>query len=339
MELFHYFYILSVVLRQTNTKYEIMDTTQLITNLLSVGLPDKGLTKTVSENDIMEVLGKAREMFLSQPAMVELDSPVKICGDTHGQYPDLLRLFNKGGFPPLSNYLFLGDYVDRGKQNLEVILLVIAYKLKFPKNFFLLRGNHECANVNRAYGFYDECMRRYQSQRMWQLFQDVFCVMPLTALVGEKILCMHGGLSPHLESLDQLRNIPRPTEATGATLEMDLLWADPVIGLNGFQANMRGASYGFGPDILAKYCQALNIDLVARAHQVVQDGYEFFGGRKLVTIFSAPHYCGQFDNAAAMMTVDENLQCSFEILRPSVGKPQPKIIPTTIGSPAAPPCQ
>ncbi|KAK6049772.1 hypothetical protein COOONC_12723 [Cooperia oncophora] len=190
----------------------------------------------------------------------------------------------QGGFPPLSNYLFLGDYVDRGKQNLEVILLVIAYK-------------------------------------------DVFCVMPLTALVGDKILCMHGGLSPHLESLEQLRNIPRqvrklpqntwPTEAIGATLEMDLLWADPVIGLNGFQANMRGASYGFGPDILAKFCQMLNIDLVARAHQVVQDGYEFFGGRKLVTIFSAPHYCGQFDNAAAMMTVDENLQCSFEIL-PSI---------------------
>ncbi|KAK6031960.1 Ser/Thr phosphatase family protein [Ostertagia ostertagi] len=347
-------FLLYYVLDQQLTS--VMDTTQLITNLLSVGLPDKGLTKTVSESDIMDVLGKAREMFLSQPTMVELDSPVKICGDTHGQYPDLLRLFNKGGFPPLSNYLFLGDYVDRGKQNLEVILLVLAYKLKFPKNFFLLRGNHECANVNRAYGFYDECMRRYQSQRMWQSFQDVFCVMPLTALVGDKILCMHGGLSPHLESLDQLRNIPRhvahyflqffsffpdhaPTEATGATLEMDLLWADPVIGLNGFQANMRGASYGFGPDILAKFCQVLNIDLVARAHQVVQDGYEFFGGRKLVTIFSAPHYCGQFDNAAAMMTVDENLQCSFEILRPSVGKPQPKIIPTTMGSPGAPACQ
>ncbi|VDL73096.1 unnamed protein product [Nippostrongylus brasiliensis] len=219
----------------------------------------------------------------------------------------------KGGFPPISNYLFLGDYVDRGKQSLEVILLVIGYKLKYPKNFFLLRGNHECANVNRAYGFYDECMRRYQSQRMWQLFQDVFCVMPLTALVGDKILCMHGGLSPHLESLEQLRNISRPTDAIGATLEMDLLWADPVVGLTGFQ--------------------------VARAHQVVQDGYEFFGGRKLVTIFSAPHYCGQFDNAAAFMFVDENLQCSFEILRPSVGKPQPKVIPTTMGSPAAPAAQ
>ncbi|KAK6754214.1 hypothetical protein RB195_013298 [Necator americanus] len=181
-------------------------------------------------------------------------------------------------------------------------------------------------------------MRRYQSQRMWQSFQDTFCVLPLTALVGRKILCMHGGLSPLLESLNQLRNINRPTDATGQTLEMDLLWADPVIGLNGFQANMRGASYGFGPDVLAKYCVTLNIDLVARAHQVVQDGYEFFGGRKLVTIFSAPHYCGQFDNAAAMMIVDENLQCSFEILRPSINKPQPKIVPTAMGSPGAQPC-
>ncbi|VDP08171.1 unnamed protein product [Heligmosomoides polygyrus] len=167
------------------------------------------ITSLISTGDFLFTAGKARELFLSQPPMVEMDSPVKICGDTHGQYPDLLRLFNKGGFPPLSNYLFLGDYVDRGKQNLEVILLVLAYKLKFPKNFFILRGNHECANVNRTYGFYDECMRRYQSQRMWQLFQDVFCVMPLTALVGDKILCMHGGLSPHLESLDQLRNIQR----------------------------------------------------------------------------------------------------------------------------------
>ncbi|KAK6754212.1 hypothetical protein RB195_013298 [Necator americanus] len=106
-----------------------MDPTRLIINLLSVGLPDKGLTKTVSEKDIMEILVKARELLLSQPPMVEIDSPVKICGDTHGQYPDLLRLFNRGGFPPLSNYLFLGDYVDRGKQNLEVILLVLGYKV------------------------------------------------------------------------------------------------------------------------------------------------------------------------------------------------------------------
>uniref|UniRef100_A0A1I7X123 Serine/threonine-protein phosphatase n=1 Tax=Heterorhabditis bacteriophora TaxID=37862 RepID=A0A1I7X123_HETBA len=205
------------------------------------------------------------------------------------------------------------------------------FQVRFPKNFFLLRGNHECASVNKTYGFYEECMRRYQSLRLWQRFQDVFSVMPLTGLVGDKILCMHGGLSPHLESLDQLRNITRPTDAMGPSLEMDLLWADPVIGLTGFQANMRGASYGFGADVVAKTCKNLGIDLIVRAHQVVQDGYEFFGGRKLVTIFSAPHYCGQFDNAAAVMVVDENLQCSFEILRPSVGKHQPKIVSTCKG--------
>ncbi|VDM83399.1 unnamed protein product [Strongylus vulgaris] len=222
-----------------------MEPTQLITNLLSVGLPDKGLTKTVSESyiDFLAIVAKARELLLSQPPMVELDSPIHMDStQTYYEYSTRreMELQNqmkdtKGGFPPLSNYLFLGDYVDRGKQNLEVILLVLAYKLRYPKNFFILRGNHECANVNRTYGFYDECMRRYQSQRMWQSFQDTFCVLPLTALVGDKILCMHGGLSPHLESLDQLRTLPRPTDATGNTLEMDLLWADPVIGLSGFQ--------------------------------------------------------------------------------------------------------
>ncbi|VDK40335.1 unnamed protein product [Gongylonema pulchrum] len=147
--------------------------------------------------------------------------------------------------------------------------------------------------------------------------------MPLSALVGERILCMHGGISPHLQSIQQLREIKRPTEATGPSLEMDLLWADPAPDVTGFQANMRGASYAFGPDILATLCKKLNIDM---------DGYEFFGSRKCVTIFSAPHYCGQFDNAAAMMSVDQNLVCSFQILRPTIGRAPTKIVPTSTGT-------
>uniref|UniRef100_A0A915C826 Serine/threonine-protein phosphatase n=1 Tax=Parascaris univalens TaxID=6257 RepID=A0A915C826_PARUN len=303
----------------------------MIVRLLSVGFPEKGLTKTVKEGEIIALCLKAKEIFLSQSSLIEIDPPVRVCGDTHGQYGDLLRLFSRGGFPPTSNYLFLGDYVDRGRQNLETICLLFCYKVKFPNNFFLLRGNHECSNVNRVYGFYEECNRRYQSPRMWQAFQDTFQCMPLCALVGERILCMHGGISPDLKSLQQLRQIPRPCDASTPSLEMDLLWADPVVGLTGFQANMRGASYGFGPDILATMCKTLNIDLVARAHQVVQDGYEFFGARKLVTIFSAPHYCGQFDNAAAMMIVDENLVCSFQILRPTIGRGITKVVPTSAG--------
>jgi len=305
---------------------------ELILRLLSVGNPEKGLTKSVKETEIISVCSKAREVFMSQSSLIEIDPPVKIVGDVHGQYGDLLRLFNRGGFPPTSNYLFLGDYVDRGRQNLETILLLFCYKLKYPNNFFLLRGNHECQNVNRVYGFYEECNRRYQSPRMWQAFQDTFACMPLSGLIGERILCMHGGLSPLLKKIDQLRNIPRPTEATGQTLEMDLLWADPVVGLTGFQENMRGASYGFGSDVLSMLCKELNIDLVARAHQVVQDGYEFFGNRKLVTIFSAPHYCGQFDNAAAMLIVNEELVCSFQILRPTTGRGQTKVVPTSQGN-------
>jgi len=306
-----------------------LNVNDLIIRLLGVGNPEKGLTKSVKEAEIILLCSKVREVFLSQSSLVEIDPPVRVVGDVHGQYGDLLRLFSRGGFPPTANYIFLGDYVDRGRQNLETILLLFCYKLKFPNNFFMLRGNHECQNVNRVYGFYEECNRRFQSPRMWQAFQDTFSCMPLAGLIGERILCMHGGISPHLKKLEQLRNITRPTEATGPTLEMDLLWADPVVGLAGFQENMRGASFGFGSDVLATLCKELNIDLVARAHQVVQDGYEFFGNRKLVTIFSAPHYCGQFDNAAAMLIVNEELVCSFQILRPTIGRGQTKVVPTS----------
>ena len=171
------------------------------------------------ENEIKWLCVKSKEVFLNQPIFLELESPIKICGkanllnkgDIHGQYYDLLRLFEYGGYPPESNYLFLGDYVDRGKQSLETICLLLAFKIKYPENFFLLRGNHECASINRIYGFYDECKRRYNI-KLWKVFTDCFNCLPVAALVDEKILCMHGGLSPDLNSLDQVRKIVRPTD-------------------------------------------------------------------------------------------------------------------------------
>lgn len=141
---------------------------------------------------------KSREIFLQQPILLELEAPLKICGDIHGQYTDLLRLFEYGGFPPEANYLFLGDYVDRGKQSLETICLLLAYKIKYPENFFLLRGNHECASINRIYGFYDECKRRYNI-KLWKTFTDCFNCLPIAAIIDEKIFCCHGGLSPDLQ--------------------------------------------------------------------------------------------------------------------------------------------
>ncbi|CAK9140058.1 unnamed protein product [Ilex paraguariensis] len=242
-------------------------------------------------------------------------------GDIHGQYSDLLRLFEYGGFPPDSNYLFLGDYVDRGKQGLETICLLLAYKIKYPGNFFLLRGNHECASVNRIYGFYDECKRRF-NVRLWRVFTDCFNCLPVAALIDEKILCMHGGLSPDLHNLDQIRNLPHPTDVPETGLLCDLLWSDPSKDVKEWGMNDRGVSYTFGADKVTEFLQKHDLDLICRAHQVVENGYDFFADRQLVTIFSAPNYCGEFDNAGALMSVDETLMCSFQIIKPAEKKPK-----------------
>jgi len=188
-------------------------------------------------------------------------------GDIHGQYSDLLRLFEYGGLPPRSNYLFLGDYVDRGKQSLETICLLLAYKIKYPNNFFLLRGNHECASINRIYGFYDECKRRF-NVRLWKVFTECFNCLPVAALIDEKILCMHGGLSPDLHNLNQIKSLPRPTEVPETGLLCDLLWSDPSSDIRGWGENERGVSYTFGADRVTEFLQKHDLDLICRAHQV-----------------------------------------------------------------------
>eukprot|EP00388_Colpodella_angusta_P010567 GDKJ01027468.1.p1 GENE.GDKJ01027468.1~~GDKJ01027468.1.p1 ORF type:complete len:303 (+),score=58.44 GDKJ01027468.1:49-957(+) len=292
-----------------------IDLDLILEKLLEVRGGRPGRPVQLTEQDIRGLCLKAREVFLSQSMLLELEAPIKICGDIHGQYYDLLRLFEYGGFPPEANYLFLGDYIDRGKQSLETICLMLAYKVKFPENFFLLRGNHECASINRIYGFYDECKRRY-NVRLWKAFTDCFNCLPVAAIIDDKILCMHGGLSPELSHFDQVRRLTRPTDVPDTGLLCDLLWSDPEKDVTGWGENDRGVSFTFGADIVHTFLRKHDLDLVCRAHQVVEDGYEFFARRQLVTLFSAPNYCGEFDNAGAMMSVDETLMCSFQILRP-----------------------
>ncbi|KAJ0258998.1 Serine/threonine-protein phosphatase PP1 isozyme 1 [Hirschfeldia incana] len=284
--------------------------------------PGSGKQVHLSEGEIRQLCAVSKEIFLQQPNLLELEAPIKICGDIHGQYSDLLRLFEYGGFPPEANYLFLGDYVDRGKQSLETICLLLAYKIKYPENFFLLRGNHESASINRIYGFYDECKRRF-NVRLWKIFTDCFNCLPVAALIDDRILCMHGGISPELTSLDQIRNISRPMDIPETGLVCDLLWSDPSGDVKGWGVNDRGVSYTFGADVVAEFLEKNDMDLICRAHQVVEDGYEFFADRQLVTVFSAPNYCGEFDNAGAMMSIDESLMCSFQILKPSDKRSSP----------------
>ncbi|GCA63275.1 hypothetical protein KIPB_008961, partial [Kipferlia bialata] len=158
-----------------------LDVDAMIYQLLNVRGRKPGTSAELREEDIQKLIKLAREVFIAQPILLELNAPVKICGDVHGQYYDLLRLFEYGGFPPEANYLFLGDYVDRGKQSLECIILLLCYKVKYPENFFLLRGNHETASINRIYGFYSEVRQRY-SGKLWNEFSDCFNTLPLAAI-------------------------------------------------------------------------------------------------------------------------------------------------------------
>lgn len=292
------------------------DLDDMIKRLVDAGYSSK-VTKTVclKNAEITAVCSAARELFLTQPSLLELSPPVKIVGDVHGQYTDLIRMFEMCGFPPNSNFLFLGDYVDRGKQSLETILLLLCYKIRYPENFFLLRGNHECANVTRVYGFYDECKRRC-NVKIWKTFIDTFNVLPIASIVAGKIFCVHGGLSPSLSHMDDIRNIARPTDVPDYGLLNDLLWSDPAEMEADWEANERGVSYCFGKKVIMEFLQKHDFDLVCRAHMVVEDGYEFFNERILVTVFSAPNYCGEFDNWGAVMSVSGELLCSFELLKP-----------------------
>ena len=288
---------------------------KIIAKLLSVRNKTNKIVP-LEELEIVYLCKEACAIFKRQPVLLEIQAPVKICGDIHGQYGDLLQLFDCGGWPPLSNYLFLGDYVDRGKQSLECICLLLAYKIKYPDNFFLLRGNHECASINRIYGFYDECKRRY-TINLWKVFTECFDWLPICALIDSRILAMHGGISPDLRSLEQIMQIRRPTDVPDTGLLCDLLWSDPEKDISGWGENDRGVSVTFGADVVLKFLETVNIDLICRAHQVVEDGYEFFADKSLVTLFSAPNYCGEFDNSGAIMNVDKDLVCSFQVLKPT----------------------
>jgi len=287
----------------------------LIEKLLSVRGNKPGKQVDLKEEEIKFLIDKSLPIIKEQKMLVELEAPLHVCGDIHGQYYDLLRIFEHCGYPGEYNYLFLGDYVDRGKQSLETVCLLLCYKIKFPDKVTLLRGNHESSVTNRIYGFYDECKRRY-NVRIWRSFTDLFNYLPVAAIIDEKILCMHGGLSPELKNLQNIQDITRPTDIPDTGLLCDLLWSDPDKDVVEYDENDRGVSVIFGEKIVQDFNKKNDLDLIIRAHQVVDDGYEFFAQRQLITIFSAPNYCGEFDNSAGIMIIDESLTCSLKVLRP-----------------------
>ena len=210
----------------------IMDVTQDhpdIVNIISKLLEGHGSSSSthvkLTEAEITALCLNCKDILLSEPAVLKLEAPVKICGDTHGQYDDMLRIFEFGGFPPMSIYLFLGNYVDRGQMSLETICLLMAYKIQYQDKIFLLRGNHECSSINRIYRFHNECKTRY-SINLWKTFNDTFNCLPIVAVMNDKIFCCHGGLSPDLQTIDAISAISRPVDVPDEGLLCDILWSD-----------------------------------------------------------------------------------------------------------------
>ena len=292
-----------------------MNVDTIIEKLLSVRGNKPGKQVDLKEEEIKFLIDKSLPIIKEQKMLVELEAPLHVCGDIHGQYYDLLRIFEHCGYPGEYNYLFLGDYVDRGKQSLETVALLLCYKIKYPEKVTLLRGNHESSVTNRIYGFYDECKRRYNI-RLWKSFTDLFNYLPVAALIDDKILCMHGGLSPDLKSIQNIQDISRPTDIPDQGLLCDLLWSDPDKEAVDYDENDRGVSVIFGEKVVTDFNKKNDLDLIIRAHQVVDEGYEFFANRQLITIFSAPNYCGEFDNSAGIMIIDDSLTCSLKVSRP-----------------------
>lgn len=201
----------------------------------------------------------------------------------------------------------MGDYVDRGYYSVETVTALVCLKVRYPHRVTILRGNHESRQITQVYGFYDECLRKYGNANVWKFFTDMFDYLPLTALVEISIFCLHGGLSPSIETLDQIRELDRVQEVPHEGPMCDLLWSDPDDRC-GWGISPRGAGYTFGQDISDQFNHANSITLIARAHQLVMEGYNWCHDRNVVTIFSAPNYCYRCGNQAAIMELDGKLR-------------------------------
>lgn len=262
----------------------------------------KSLSQITIE-DIREIAESVTSILLAEQTVLSVSAPIKVVGDIHGQFADLLSIFATCGEPPLVSYLFLGDYVDRGPRSLETICYLLTLKCLFPQNIFLLRGNHETRQLTKIYGFYDEIKNKFSNVHVWRIFQDIFDLLPVAAIIDNRYFCVHGGLSPQALTLERIRRIPRMSHYP---ISQDLIWSDPD-NINGFVKSQRGLGYLFGEDVSNLFLQVNDLSKIIRSHQLVYEGYKFhFSDKNVITVWSAPDYCGRCINSGSVLTVSDN---------------------------------
>ncbi|KAG6405656.1 hypothetical protein SASPL_133248 [Salvia splendens] len=301
--------------------------------------------KPLSEAEVKILCDQARAILVEEWNVQPVKCPVTVCGDIHGQFYDLIELFRIGGNAPDTNYLFMGDYVAcedwrllielsdvlieemaglcfcsnfqanstmhyRGYYSVETVTLLVALKVRYRDRITILRGNHESRQITQVYGFYDECLRKYGNANVWKSFTDLFDYLPLTALIESQVFCLHGGLSPSLDTLDNIRALDRIQEVPHEGPMCDLLWSDPDDRC-GWGISPRGAGYTFGQDIAAQFNHTNGLTLISRAHQLVMEGFNWCQEKNVVTVFSAPNYCYRCGNMAAILEIGENMEQNF----------------------------
>lgn len=270
--------------------------------------------KHLPERQMKALCSRVRDILVEESNVHAVSSPVTVCGDIHGQFWDVLEIFRQGGEAPDNSYIFMGDFVDRGYYSLETVSLLLALKARYPDRITLLRGNHESRQITQVYGFYDECMQKYGNSSVWKACCQVFDHLNLAAVIDASVLCVHGGLSPDIPTLDQVRTISRAQEVPHEGAFCDLMWSDPDDVEGGAWAvSPRGAGWLFGQRVTEEFNHLNKIKLIARAHQLVQEGFKYMFDESLVTVWSAPNYCYRCGNSASIMRVQEDGTPLFKV--------------------------
>jgi protein phosphatase len=264
---------------------------------LSIPIP------VISEADLRTLISETQDFFRAHPVLLEPALPVYIAGDLHGNIFDLIRILAIAGIPPRNRFLFLGDYVDRGQYSVEVVALLFSLMLRYPNHVYLIRGNHEFSKTNAVYGFKAEIFKTYRtaSESLWDCFNECFAWMPIAAIVGKDIFCVHGGISPLLTSFTQIKTLKRPIESYDFSVLYDLLWSDPSSDILEYQKSTRGNGTVFGPVAVREFLAHFNVRVIIRGHECVTNGIELFAGDSVYTVFSSSNYQDSSGNRCGLI--------------------------------------